>query len=160
MMTSPSYLKMINRRGLDDTAYMSQDRTKINDGKGAASQVADQNGGRSEGLLPTNRQASVEQGNELQNERDDNTDSHNTPNTLPTMENICAPQPISSTDTATEKPSWCFVCQYTEGGKNEDGNNPLVEAQEFGTGQLQYRIHNLGNPNHENPVPWGRFVLD
>lgn len=161
MMTSPPCLTMIKYRGLDDTEHVSEDGTEIN---GAASQLTGQNGGCGEGLLPTNPQASVEeqgneaQGSEAHKESVDNFGSHNTPNTLPTMENSCASQPISSTDTATEKASWCFVGQYTEGGKNKDGTYPLVEAQVL-EGQLKCRIHNPKNPNHEDPVQWGRFVL-
>jgi len=151
MVTSPMYLKMINHRGLNDTEHMSGDGTEINDGKGAASQVTGQNSG------------SVEQGNEVQgNEahKEKDVGSHNTHNTLLTVENSSASQRISSTDTATEKVSWCFVGQYTEGGKKKDGTYPRVEAQEVEKGRLQYRIHNPKNPNHEDPVQWGRFVLD
>ncbi len=155
------YLKMINHRGLNDTEHMSGDGTEINDGKKAASQVTGQNSG------------SVKQGNEVQgnkvqgNEVQDNkahkekdVGSHNTHNTLLTVENSSASQRISFTDTATEKVSWCFVGQYTEGGKKKDGTYPRVEVQEVEKGRLQYRIHNPKNPNHEDPVQWGRFVLD
>ena len=150
MATSPSYPEL-------DDKHMSGDGLELNDGKEAASQITDQIEGCGEGLLSTTHQTSVDQGDELQN---NNTYSHNTHNTLQTMKTTCASLPILSTDTATEKQSWCFVGQYTEGGRNGDGKNPSVEAQEFGTGQLRFRIHNPGKPNHEQTVQWGRFVLD
>lgn len=124
MATSPSYPE------LDDTKHLSRDGLEVDDEKGTAGQMTDQNDGCGEGLRSTNRQASVEQGNKLQ---DDNTGSHNTLETT----KISASRPIPSTDTVTENRTWCFVGQYTEGGKNEDGENPLVEAQELGTGRLQ-----------------------
>jgi len=128
---------MMKRCGLTDTEHMLGDSTEISDEKGAV-------------------QGNEVQRNEVHKERDDNTGSCNTQNTLLTTENNCA----SFRDTTTEKTSWCLVGLYTADGKNKDGTYPLVEAQEYEEGRLQYRIHEPKKSNHESPVQWGRFVLD